>query len=71
MRGGESKRLSVFSYLRLYVLGRGGGVTDQVVKWVCGAAAPTGAPRLFTVHPNRQPKVFIATVRQPTRSILN
>lgn len=51
--------------------GRGGVVTDQVVKWVCGAAAPTGAPRLFTVHPYRQPKVFIATIRQPTRYILN
>lgn len=52
--------------------GKGGGVvTDQVVKWVCGAAAPTGAPRLFTVHPYRQPKVFIATIRQPTRYILN
>lgn len=42
-------------------------VTDveQVVKWGCCGAAPTGAPRLFTVHLNRQPEIFIATATQP------
>lgn len=51
------------------IAGRG-DVTDveQVVKWVCCGAAPTGAPRLFTVYLNRQPKIFITTATQGRRA---
>lgn len=68
MKAPQCIHVSVF----VCVAGRG-DVTDveQVVKWVCCGAVPTGAPRLFTVHLNRQPKIFITAATQPARYILN